>query len=30
MLVQTLRDVQARGLVTRHVHSVVPPRWNTH
>ncbi|RON48564.1 transcriptional regulator [Pseudomonas frederiksbergensis] len=26
MLVQTLRDVEARGLVTRHVHSVVPPK----
>jgi len=24
--VQTLRDVEARGLVTRHVHSVVPPK----
>jgi len=26
MLVQTLRDVEARGLVSRHVHSVVPPK----
>lgn len=26
MLVQTLRDVEARGLVARHVHSVVPPK----
>lgn len=26
MLVQTLRDVEARGLVLRHVHSVVPPK----
>lgn len=26
MLVQTLRDVEARGLVLRHVHTVVPPK----
>ena len=26
MLVQTLHDVEARGLVARHVHSVVPPK----
>jgi DNA-binding HxlR family transcriptional regulator len=26
MLVQTLRDVEVRGLVLRHVHSVVPPK----
>ncbi|MBH1967514.1 MAG: helix-turn-helix transcriptional regulator [Pseudomonadales bacterium] len=26
MLVQTLRDVEARGLVARHVHTVVPPK----
>lgn len=26
MLVQTLRDVEARGLVVRHVHNVVPPK----
>lgn len=26
MLVQTLRDVEARGLVTRYVHTVVPPK----
>lgn len=26
MLVQTLRDVEARGLVARHVHRVVPPK----
>jgi DNA-binding HxlR family transcriptional regulator len=26
MLVQTLRDVEQRGLVYRHVHNVVPPK----
>jgi len=26
MLVQTLRDVEARGLVARHVFNVVPPK----
>ena len=26
MLIQTLRDVEARGLVLRHVHNVVPPK----
>lgn len=26
MLVQTLRDVERRGLVLRHVHTVVPPK----
>lgn len=26
MLVQTLRHMEQRGLVTRHVHSVVPPK----
>lgn len=26
MLIQTLRDVEHRGLVHRHVHNVVPPR----
>ena len=25
MLTQTLRDMEARGLVTRHVHGTVPP-----
>jgi DNA-binding HxlR family transcriptional regulator len=26
MLVQTLRDVEQRGLIYRHVHNVVPPK----
>lgn len=26
MLVQTLRDVEARGLIARHVFNVVPPK----
>ena len=26
MLIQTLRDVEQRGLVYRHVHTVVPPK----
>lgn len=26
MLIQTLRDVEQRGLVYRHVHNVVPPK----
>lgn len=26
MMVQTLRDVERRGLVHRHVHNVVPPK----
>jgi DNA-binding HxlR family transcriptional regulator len=26
MLVQTLRDAEAKGLIARHVHNVVPPK----
>lgn len=26
MLIQTLRDVEKRGLIHRHVHNVVPPK----
>src|SRR5690606_4143091 len=26
MLVQTLRDAETKGLVARHVHTVVPPK----
>lgn len=26
MLVQTLRDMEARGLISRHIYPVVPPK----